>query len=64
MTLGNIRELGVHRLIASCLNDACRDQALIEVSSYPGGDRGVQKNIKPKFGARPHTLPRPTTTRV
>jgi transposase len=35
MTLGNMRELGVARLIASCLNDACRHQALIDVSSYP-----------------------------
>jgi hypothetical protein len=34
MTFGNMRELGVHRLIASCLNDACRHQALIDVSSY------------------------------
>jgi hypothetical protein len=24
MTLGNMRELGVQRLVASCLNDACR----------------------------------------
>ena len=24
MTLGNMRELGVQQLIASCLNDACR----------------------------------------
>jgi hypothetical protein len=35
MTLGNMRELGVHRLIATCLNDACRHTALIEVSGYP-----------------------------
>ena len=35
MTLGNMRELGVQRLIASCLNDACRHQALIDVWSYP-----------------------------
>jgi hypothetical protein len=35
MTLGNMRELGVQRLIASCLNDACRHQGLIEVSGYP-----------------------------
>jgi hypothetical protein len=35
MTLGNMRELGVQRLIASCLNDACRHTALIDVSSYP-----------------------------
>jgi hypothetical protein len=35
MTLGNMRELGVQRLVAYCLNDACRHQALIDVSSYP-----------------------------
>jgi hypothetical protein len=35
MTLGNMRELGVQRLIASCLNDACRHMALIDVSNYP-----------------------------
>ena len=34
MTLGNMRELGVHGLIASGLNDACRHTALIDVSSY------------------------------
>ena len=34
MTLGNMRELGVHGLVASCLNDACRHVALIDVSSY------------------------------
>ena len=33
MTLGNMRAL--QRLIASCLNDACRHTALIDVSSYP-----------------------------
>jgi hypothetical protein len=35
MTLGNMRQLGVQRLIASCLNDACRHTALIDVFSYP-----------------------------
>jgi hypothetical protein len=35
MTFGNMRELGVHRLVASCLNDACRHVALIDVSGYP-----------------------------
>ena len=35
MTLGNMRELGVQNLIASCLNDACRHTALIDVFSYP-----------------------------
>ena len=34
MTLGNMRELGVQRLIASCLNDACRHQGLVDVSGY------------------------------
>jgi hypothetical protein len=40
MTLGNMRDLGVKRLIASCLNDACRHVALIDVSSYPAERRG------------------------
>jgi hypothetical protein len=35
MTLGNMRRLGVHHLIGFCLNDACRHQALIDVSTYP-----------------------------
>ena len=35
MTLGNMRDLGVQRLIASCLSDACRHSALIDMSSYP-----------------------------
>jgi len=39
MTLANMRELGVIRLIASCLNDACRHSALIEVWTYPAGNR-------------------------
>jgi hypothetical protein len=34
MTLGNMRRLGVQRLIASYLNDACRHTALIEHVSY------------------------------
>ena len=32
MTLGNMRQVGVERLIASCLDDACR---LVDVSGYP-----------------------------
>jgi hypothetical protein len=35
MTLGNMRELDVQRLIVSCLNDASRYTALIDVSSHP-----------------------------
>jgi hypothetical protein len=35
MTLGNMRELVCSILLASCLNDACRHQALIDVSNYP-----------------------------
>jgi len=35
MTLGNMRHLGVHHLIATCLSDACRHQGLIDVSKYP-----------------------------
>jgi hypothetical protein len=35
MTLGNMYEQGVRRLIAYCHNDAGRHQALIDVSNYP-----------------------------
>jgi hypothetical protein len=35
MTLGNMRDLGVLHRIAFCRKDACRHQALIEVSKYP-----------------------------
>ena len=31
-----MRALGAQRLIASCLNDACRHTALIDVSGYDG----------------------------
>ena len=36
MDLANMRRQGVHSLIAYCLNDACRHQAVIDVSRYPG----------------------------
>jgi hypothetical protein len=35
MTLANMRALGVQRLLVSCLNHACRHNALLDVSSYP-----------------------------
>jgi hypothetical protein len=35
MTLGNMRALGVQRLVAYCLRDACRHVGLIDVSRYP-----------------------------
>jgi hypothetical protein len=35
MDLANMRSPGVRSLIAYCLNDACRHQAIIDVSSYP-----------------------------
>jgi hypothetical protein len=41
MTLGNMRELGVQRLIASCLSDACRHTALIERVELSGRHRGA-----------------------
>jgi hypothetical protein len=65
MTLGNMRELGVQRLIASCLSDACRHTALIDVSSYPAetevpsfrprvvcakcGSRGNKIDVRPNW---------------
>jgi hypothetical protein len=69
MTLGNMRELGVKRLIASCLNDACRHTALIEVWSYPAeteipyfksrvvcakcGSRGNKIDVRPNWKEQP-----------
>ena len=34
MTLGNMRQSGVQRLIAYCLNNACGHSALVDVSRY------------------------------
>ena len=45
MTLANMRALGVQRLLASCLNDECRHQALIEVFNYPGESGNVRRTI-------------------
>jgi hypothetical protein len=55
MTLGNMRRLGVHHLIATCLNDACRHQGLVDVSSYPADTEGpsfANKVVCAKCGAR------------
>ena len=69
MTLSNMRELGVHHLIAFCLNDACRHQALIDVSSYPAetevpcrvkcgkcGGRGNKIDVRPNWREQPVML--------
>jgi hypothetical protein len=36
MDLAIMREQGVRGLIAYCLNDSCRHQAVLDVSSHPG----------------------------
>ncbi|MGB7835942.1 MAG: hypothetical protein WBL84_27455 [Xanthobacteraceae bacterium] len=69
MTLGNMRELCVQRLVASCLNDACRHTALVDVSSYPAdtevpwfrtrvvcakcGGRGSKIDVRPNWKEQP-----------
>jgi hypothetical protein len=69
MTLGNMRESGVQRLVASCLNDACRRFALIDVSKYPAetevpsfrsrvvcakcGSRGNKIDVRPNWKEQP-----------
>jgi hypothetical protein len=69
MTLGHMRALGVKRLIASCLNDACRHTALIDVWSYPAeteipyfrryvvcakcGSRGNKIDVRPNWKEQP-----------
>ena len=40
MTLGNMRQLGVHNLVASYLNDACR-QRIDRRVELSGRDRGA-----------------------
>ena len=35
MTLGEMRTLGVKRLIATCLKSACRHEVLMDVSYFP-----------------------------
>ena len=62
-------EQGVHHLIAYCLNNACRHQAVIDVSSYPPetpvpwfrskvkcakcGARGNRIDMRPNWKERP-----------
>ena len=69
MTLKNMREQGVHHLIAVCLNEACRHQALIDVSNYPAetevpsfrrrvvcakcGGRGNKIDVRPNWKVQP-----------
>jgi hypothetical protein len=64
-----MRALGVKRLIASCLNDACRHTALIDVFSYPDeteipyfksrvvcakcGSRGNKIDVRPNWKEQP-----------
>ena len=40
MDLANMRRQGVRNLVAYCLYDSCRHQAVIDVSSYPGSYAG------------------------
>ena len=76
MTLGNMRDLGVRNLLASCLNDACRHTAPIDVSKYPAesevpsfrprvvcakcGGRGSKIDVRPNWKEQPV---RPTALR-
>ena len=50
-----MRRLGVHHRVAHCLNDACRHQGLIDVSSYPAETEVpwfARKVVCAKCGAR------------
>ena len=75
MDLGNMRRLGVQRLVAYCLNPSCRHQGLIDVSKYPDDTEVpsfASKVVCAKCGARgrhidvrPHwkeQSPRPSLT--
>jgi hypothetical protein len=72
MTLDNMREQGVHQLIAYCHNDACRHQGVIDVSKYPGdtevpwfggkvvcakcGARGNRIDVRPNRKEKPGSI--------
>jgi hypothetical protein len=72
MDLANMRRQGVYRLVAYCLNDSCRHQALIDVSKYPGdtpvpwfrskvkcakcGARGNRIDVRPNWKEAPGTI--------
>jgi hypothetical protein len=55
MMLGNMRDLGVQRLLVSCLNHACRHDALLDVSPsrtwISGGRR--RRPTMPTGGSNP-----------
>ena len=70
MTLGNMRKLGVQRLVACCLNPHCLHEGLIDVSkiadeievpSFPAAGRGFpplnsfQTDKIPPYSNLPHT---------
>jgi hypothetical protein len=46
MTLGNMRDLGVNRLLVSCLNPECLQTGLLDVSGYRA------ETSVPSFGPR------------
>jgi hypothetical protein len=72
MDLANMRRQGVRSLIAYCVNDACRHQAVIDVSSYPGdtpvpwfrskvqcgkcGARNNRIDVRPNWKEAPGTI--------
>ena len=62
MTLGNMRELGVQRLIASCLNDACRHAALIDAWSYPAETEIQAESASSQTGSAAGHSPFPRRT--
>jgi hypothetical protein len=75
MTLGNMRRLGVQRLVACCLNPSCRHEGLIDVSKHADdiegpsfarnvvcakcGARGRHIDVRPNWKERPE---RPSLT--
>jgi hypothetical protein len=69
MTVGNMRHLGVQRLVAYCLNPSCRHEGLIDVSKFPDdtevpsfagkvvcnkcGARGRHIDVRPNWKEQP-----------
>jgi hypothetical protein len=49
MTLGNMRELGVQRLLISCLNPDCLHTALLDVSGYWADTQVTHRDISASY---------------
>jgi hypothetical protein len=67
MTLCNVRHLGVHRLVAYCLNPSCRHEGRIDVSKFANDvevPSFAKKIVCAKGGARGGEPPPPKVQKI